>query len=66
MTLQYIDLSERRGHRDDHRFVRGAEFNVKIRRRVEIPDFVREQLSGPEIDELWWEEANRAKRRTSE
>jgi hypothetical protein len=61
MALQYIDLSEHHGHRDDHGFARGAEFNVKIRRRVEIPDFVREQLSKPQIDELWWEEAQSSK-----
>jgi hypothetical protein len=61
MTLQYIDLSERYGHRDDHGFERGAEFNVKLRRRTEIPDFVREQLSEPQIDELWWEEARRSR-----
>jgi hypothetical protein len=61
MTLQYIDLSERHGHRDDHGFERGAEFNVKLRRRTEIPDFVREQLSEPQINELWWEEARTAK-----
>jgi len=61
MALQYIDLSERHGHRDDHGFERGAEFNVKIQRRVEIPDFVREQLSASQIDELWWEEAQRSK-----
>lgn len=61
MPLQYVDLSERHGHRDDHRFERGAEFNVKMRRRVEIPDFVREKLSEPQIDELWWEEARSSK-----
>lgn len=60
-SIQHIDLSERHGHRDDHGFANGAEFNVKIRRRVEVPDFVRAKLSEREIDELWWEEAERAK-----
>lgn len=61
MTIQYIDLSERHGHRNDHGFPCGAEFNVKTRRRVNIPDFVREQLSESEIDRLWWEEAERSR-----
>lgn len=61
MTIQHIDLSESHGHRDDHGFERGAEFNVKLRRRVEVPDFVRNQLSPQEIDDLWWEEARRSK-----
>jgi hypothetical protein len=57
MTLQYIDLSDHHGHRDDHGFACGAEFNVKTRRRIDIPDFVREALSEGAIDEIWWEEA---------
>jgi hypothetical protein len=61
MTLSYIDLSDRHGHRDDHGFSCGAEFNVKTRRRVDIPDFVREQLSASEIDTIWWEEAGRSR-----
>jgi len=61
MALQYIDLSERHGHRDDHGFSCGAEFNVKIRRRIDIPDFVRERLSESQIDEAWWEEAQRSR-----
>ena len=61
MPLQYIDLSERHGHRDDHGFACGAEFNVKTRRRINIPDFVRERLSESEIDDLWWEEAGRSR-----
>jgi len=61
MTLQYVDLSERHGHRDDHGFACGAEFNIKIRRRVLIPDFVRERLSEMQVDGLWVEEAERAK-----
>lgn len=61
MTLSYIELSERHGHRNDHGFACGAEFNVKTRRRIDIPDFVRAQLSVSEIDSLWWEEAERSK-----
>ncbi len=61
MTLQYIDLSDRHGHRDDHGFQCGAEFNVKTRRRIDIPDFVREQLSPGVIDTIWWEEAAQAR-----
>lgn len=61
MPLQHIDLSERSGHRMDHRFTCGAEFNVKIRRHLNIPDFVREQLSESEINDLWWEEAERSR-----
>lgn len=57
----YIDLSEKHGHRDDHGFACGAEFNVKIRRRINIPDFVREKLSQHEIDEIWWEEAKQSR-----
>lgn len=57
----YIDLSEKHGHRDDHGFACGAEFNVKIRRRIDIPDFVREQLSESEIDSVWWEEAGQVR-----
>lgn len=57
----YIDLSEKHGHRNDHGFACGAEFNVKIRRRINIPDFVREKLSQSEIDEVWWEEAGRTR-----
>jgi hypothetical protein len=57
----YIDLSEKQGHRVDHGFACGAEFNVKIRRRLNIPDFVREQLSESAIDEVWWDEAGRAR-----
>ena len=57
----YIDLSEKHGHRSDHGFACGAEFNVKIRRRINIPDFVREKLSQGEIDEIWWEEAGRSR-----
>ena len=57
----YIDLSEKHGHRDDHGFACGAEFNVKIRRRINIPDFVREQLSQAAIDEIWWEEAGQSR-----
>ena len=57
----YIDLSEKHGHRNDHGFACGAEFNVKIRRRVDVPDFVREQLSQGAIDAIWWEEAEQAK-----
>ena len=62
MTLKYIDLSERHGHRDDHGFSCGAEFDVKLHgRRVNIPDFVRKQISESEIDERWWEEAQRSR-----
>ena len=61
MTLQYIDLSSGRGHQRDHGFSCGAEFDVKTRRRIDIPDFVREHLSENEIDERWWEEANRSR-----
>lgn len=61
MALQHIDLSERHGHRDDHRFQCGAEFNVKIRRRINIPDFVREEMSEGQIDDAWWEEAQRSR-----
>ena len=57
----YIDLSEKHGHRSDHGFACGAEFNIKIRRRVNIPDFVREQLSQGAIDAIWWEEAEQAR-----
>jgi len=57
MTLQYINLSDHHGHRDDHGFACGAEFNVKTRRRIYIPDFVREALSEGAIDEIWREEA---------
>ena len=57
----YIDLSKKHGHRNDHGFACGAEFNVKIRRRINIPDFVREQLSQGEIDAIWWEEAGQAR-----
>ncbi|MCX5747303.1 MAG: hypothetical protein NT062_32960 [Proteobacteria bacterium] len=57
----HIDLSEKSGHRADHGFKCGAEFNVKIRRRIDIPDFVREQLSQSAIDEVWWEEAGRVR-----
>ena len=57
----YIDLSEKHGHRNDHGFACGAEFNVKIRRRLNIPDFVREQLSEGAIDEIWWEDARQAR-----
>jgi hypothetical protein len=57
----YIDLSEKHGHRNDHGFACGAEFNVKIRRRINIPDFVREKLSQSAIDEIWWEEAGQAR-----
>lgn len=62
MTLKYIDLSERHGHRGDHGFDCGAEFDVKMHgRRVHIPDFVREQLSESQIDDMWWTEAERAR-----
>lgn len=62
MTLKYIDLSERHGHRGDHGFDCGAEFDVKMHgRRVHIPDFVREQLSESQIDAMWWTEAARAR-----
>lgn len=36
-------------------------FRVKLRRRIEIPNFVRERLSEPQIDDLWWEEARRSR-----
>ena len=61
MPLQYIDLSTHHGHRDDHGFACGAEFNVKIRRRINIPDFVREALPQHIIDDLWREEAGQAR-----
>lgn len=61
MPLQYIDLSEKHGHRDDHGFSCGAEFNVKTRRRVDIPEFVREQLAQVQIDDMWWTEAERSR-----
>lgn len=61
MALQHINLSEKHGHRDDHGFSCGAEFNVKIRRRVAIPDFVRGQLSQSQIDDMWWTEAERSR-----
>ena len=57
----YIDLSDKHGHRNDHGFTCGAEFNVKIRRRINIPDFVRERLSEGEIDAIWWEEAGQTR-----
>lgn len=57
----YIDLSEKQGHRADHGFTCGAEFDVKLRRRVNLPDFVREQLSQTAIDEIWWEEAGQSR-----
>lgn len=57
----YIDLSDKQGHRADHGFACGAEFNVKLRRRINIPDFVREQLSQSAIDEIWWEEAGQSR-----
>jgi hypothetical protein len=61
MTISYIDLSDRHGHRNDHGFSCGAEFNVKTRRRIDIPDFVREQLSASEIDYIWRDEAERSR-----
>lgn len=62
MTLKYIDLAERHGHRGDHGFDCGAEFDVKMHgRRVHIPDFVREQLSESQIDDMWWTEAQRSR-----
>lgn len=61
MALSYIDLSEKHGHRNDHGFQCGAEFNVKIQRRINIPDFVRDQLSESQIDGEWWEEAQRSR-----
>jgi len=57
----YIDLSDKHGHRNDHGFACGAEFNVKTRRRINIPDFVREQLSQGAIDAIWWKEARQAR-----
>lgn len=61
MALSYIDLSDKHGHRDDHGFQCGAEFNVKIRRRINIPNFVRDELSENQIDNEWWEEAQRSR-----
>lgn len=61
MTLRYINLSDHHGHRDDHGFACGAEFDIKIRSRVNIPDFVREKLSASAIDDIWWAEASQAK-----
>jgi len=59
--IAHIDLSKSHGHRDDHGFACGAEFNVRTRRRINIPDFVRDQLSEREIDDIWWEEAGQAR-----
>lgn len=61
MALSYIDLSEKHGHRNDHGFQCGAEFNVKIRRRINIPNFVRDEFSESQIDNIWWEEAQRSR-----
>jgi hypothetical protein len=59
--VTYLDLSNKHGHRDDHGFACGAEFNVKIRRRINIPDFAREQFSETSIDTIWQEEAGQSR-----
>jgi hypothetical protein len=58
--LDYIDLSERHGHRRDHGFECGAEFNVKVG-RIDIPDSARERFTDGEINEIWSMEADRAR-----
>lgn len=55
--MRYIDLAEKYGHKRDHGFSAGAEFNVKVG-RVDVPDFAHEQLGPDEIDGVWWTEAN--------
>lgn len=59
---RYIDLLDSDGHRRDHGFDAGAEFDVKLHgRRIDIPDRVRDVLSADEIDSIWWDEANLAR-----